>query len=136
MTPNLMRNIWSKRMLGFASVPVVVLLVLYLAWAFLRGPRSSDIVAGMALLIFAALVVNFKQAEVRADREIAQRIRTEFAGKDQPDVLALYNRLKAKELEGLFQKVLDDAHGDLAQAQKLTGLAESMGWRAFLENRW
>ncbi len=136
MTPNLMKSIWSKRLLRFAAVPVVVLLVVYLAWAFLRGPRSSDIVAGMALLIFAALVINFRQAEVRADREIAQRIRTEFAAADQPDVLALYNRLKAKELEGLFQKVLDDAHGDLPQAQKLTGLAESMGWRAFLENRW
>ncbi len=136
MTPNSMRNIWSKRLLRFAAVPAVVLLVLYLTWAFLRGPRSSDIVAGMALLIFAALVINFRQAEIRADREIAQRIRTEFTAEDQPDILALYNRLKAKELEGLFQKVLDDAHGDLAQAQKLTGLAESMGWRAFLENRW
>ncbi len=136
MTPNAMRSNWPKRLGRSAAVAVVVLLVIYLAWAFLRGPRSSDIVAGIALVIFAGVVINFRRAEIRADREIAERIRTEFAAADQPDVLALYNRLKAKELEGLFQKVLDEAHGDLAQAQKLTGLAESVGWRAFLENRW
>ncbi len=136
MTPNVMRNIWSKRLVRYAAIPVVVLLVIYLAWAFLRGPRSSDIVAGVALLVFAALVISFRRAEITADREIAARIRSEFTAADQPDVLALYNRLKAKELEGLFQKVLDDAHGDLAQVQKLTGLAESVGWRPFLENRW
>ena len=136
MTPNAMRSNWPKRLGRSAAVAVVVLLVIYLAWAFLRGPRSSDIVAGIALVIFAGLVINLRRAEIRADREIAERIRTEFAAADQPDVLALYNRLKAKELEGLFQKVLDEAHGDLAQAQKLTGLAESVGWRAFLENRW
>ncbi len=136
MMPNVARSIWSKRLVRYAVVAVVVLLVIYLVWAFLRGPRSSDIVAGVALLVFAALVINFRRAEITADREITQRIQTEFASADQPDVLALYNRLKAKELEGLFQKVLDDAHGDLAQAQKLAGLAENVGWRAFLENRW
>ncbi len=136
MTPNVMRSIWSKRLLRYAAVSVVVLLAIYLVWAFLRGPRSSDVVAAIALLVFGALVINFRRAEITADREIAERIRTEFSAADQPDILALYSRLKTKELEGLFQKVLDDAHGDLAQAQKLTGLAESLGWRAFLENRW
>ncbi len=48
----------------------------------------------------------------------------------------LYDQLKAKELEYLFQKVLDDAHGNLDEARKLTGLAESIGWKAFLETRW
>ena len=136
MTPQLTRNMGSRRLVRYAAVAVMVLLVIYLIWAFLRGPRSADIIAGAALLLFAALVFNFRSAEIRADRAIAQRVRTEFSAEDQPRVLELYERLKAKELEPLFQKVLDDAHGDLQQVQKLSGLAESLGWRAFLENRW
>jgi hypothetical protein len=41
-----------------------------------------------------------------------------------------------KELEYLFAKVLDDAKGDMREVKKLAAVAESIGWKAFLENRW
>ena len=43
---------------------------------------------------------------------------------------------RTKELEGLFLKILDDARGDVEQVKKLAALAESVGWKAFLENKW
>ncbi len=136
MSPNIMRSIWYKRLLRYAVVPIGVLMLLYLAWAVLRGPRSADIVAVIVLLLFAAVMIDLRRTDAKADRGIADRIRKEFPAESQPEVTELYNRLKTKELEYLFQKVLDDAHGDLNQARKLTGLAESIGWTAFLETRW
>ena len=130
------RGVWSKWLLKYAAIPGVVILVLLVVWAILSGRRGADIVAGIGLLLFALYMIDLKRSETRADRTIAQRIRTEYAADDQPQVFDLYDRLKAKELEYLFQKVLDDARGSLAEAQKLTGLAESVGWKAFLENRW
>ncbi len=136
MSASMWRSIWSRRLLKYAAIPVGVALVLYLTWAVLRGPRSADICVAAALLLFAAFLLNLWRAEVRADREIAQQIRAEYPPESQPELFDLYDRLKAKELERLFQKVLDDAHGDLKQAKKLTALAESVGWKAFLEERW
>lgn len=130
------RSVWSKWLLKYAAIPGVVILALCLVWAVLSGTRGPDIVAGIALVLYAAVMINFKRSEIRADREIAQRIQAEYPAGDQPVVFDLYNRLKIKELEYLFQKVLDDAKGNLAEAKKLTGLAESIGWKAFLENRW
>ncbi len=129
-------SIWTRRLLKYAAIPVAVILALYILWAILRGPRSADIVAGVALLLVIAYFIAFRRSEVKADRHIEQRIRAEYPAELQPEVFELYSRLKTKELEYLFEKVLDDAKGDLSQARKLTGLAESIGWKAFLETRW
>ncbi len=129
-------RVWSKRLLKYAAIPVVGLLILLVGWTVLNGPRGADICAGIALLLFILYMVNLKRSETRADRNIAQRIRTEYSAGDQPQVLDLYERLKAKELEYLFLKVLDDARGNLDEAKKLAGLAETIGWKSFLEDRW
>lgn len=130
------RSVWSKWLLKYAAIPGVVILVLCIVWAVLSGTRGADILAGVALVLFAAAMINLKRSEVRADRGIEQRIRAEYPAGDQPVMFDLYNQLKVKELEYLFEKVLDDAKGNLAEAKKLTGLAESIGWKAFLESRW
>ncbi len=136
MKSNPTRRLWSKRLLKYAAVPVAALLILLVGWTALNGPRGADICAGIALLLFILYMVNLKRSDARADQNIAQRIRAEYSGGDQSQMFELYDRLKAKELEYLFLKVLDDARGNLAEAKKLTGLAETIGWQAFLENRW
>lgn len=136
MTSNPGRSAWSKWLLKYAAIPGIVILALCFVWAVLSGSRGPDIVAGAGLLLFAIYMIGLRRSETRADRNIAQRIRTEYSVEEQPQVFELYDRLKAKELEYLFQKVLDDARGNLAEVRKLTGLAESVGWKAFLENRW
>ena len=78
----------------------------------------------------------YRQLDIKADREIAQRIKAEFPPESQSEVSDIYYGLKMKELEYLFVKVLDDAKGDMRQVRKLAALAQSIGWKAFLENRW
>jgi hypothetical protein len=109
---------------------------LYLVWVASQGLGTANICAGIGLLLFIVYMVDLKRSETRADRNIARRIRAEYPVADQPHVYELYERLKARELEYLFQKVLDEAGGNLDEARKLTGLAENIGWKAFLENRW
>lgn len=87
-------------------------------------------------MLFAAVMLYFRQLDVKADREIAQRIKAEFSAESQAEVSDIYYGLKVKELEYLFGKVLDDAHGDIGEVRKLAALAQSIGWKAFLENRW
>lgn len=128
------RSIWSRRLLRYVGIPLVIILVLYLLWDGLVG--IGDLIAGIALVLAVAAMIYLKGSEIKADKAIAQRIRTEFSSESQPQVLELYNHLKTKELEYLFLKVLDDAKGDLNEVKKLSGLAESVGWRAFLENHW
>ncbi len=130
------RSIWSKWLLKYAAIPVALILGLFLGWAILKGPQGADICAGVCLLLFIAIMIDLKRSEIRADNEVTRRIRAEYPAESQPKVFELYDRLKAKELEYLFLKVLDDAQGDLNEAKKLSGLAESVGWKAFLENRW
>lgn len=131
-----MRSIWSRRLLKYAALPLGTALVLYVAWVALQGLGTANICAGIGLLLFMVYMVNLKRAENRTDRNFAQRIRAESAADDQPELFELYDRLKAKELEYLFEKVLDDAKGDLIEARKLSGLAQNIGWKAFLDTRW
>jgi hypothetical protein len=77
-----------------------------------------------------------RRVDVNADRNMVKRIRAEYPSESQPQVFEIYNHLKTKELEHLFSKVLDDAKGDLNQVKKLAGIAENVGWKAFLENHW
>lgn len=39
-------------------------------------------------------------------------------------------------MEGLFSKILDDGNGDAGKVKKLASVAESIGWKAFIENQW
>ncbi len=136
MTSNTFRRIWARRLLKYAAVPVIALLAIYAAWAVMRGPQGADIIVGAALLLLIAYLINMARSEARTDRIIALRIRAEYPAESQPELFALYDRLKFKELEYLFEKVLDDAGGSLPEARKLAALAQSIGWRAFLESRW
>ncbi len=136
MNSELIRSLRSKWLLRYATIPIGIVLASLLTWAALKGPRGADVCAGIGLVLFIAAMMELRRTEMKADKSIAQRIKTEYAAEWQPQVFALYDRLKAKELEYLFVKVLDDAKGDLKEANKLTGLAESIGWKAFLENRW
>ncbi len=128
--------IWSKRLLKYAAILAGAAVVLHLVWVGLQGLGSANICAGIGLLLFIVAMLDLKQSDTRADQGVLHRIRAEYSAESQHQVLALYDRLKAKELEYLFIKVLDDAKGNVNEAKKLTGLAESIGWKAFLENRW
>ncbi len=130
------KSIWSRRLLKYAAIPVGAAVILYLLWVGMQGLGSANIIAGAALLLFIAYMLNLRRSEARADQDILRRIKAEYAPESQPQVLDLYNRLKAKELEYLFIKVLDDAKGNLNEAKKLAGLAETVGWKDFLENHW
>jgi hypothetical protein len=129
-------SVWSKRLLKYVGIPLVAGLVLYLLWDGSNGWGSSDIVAGIGLVLVLGGLLYLKQMEVTSERHVAQRIRAEYSPESQLQVFEIYKHLKTKDIEYLFLKVLDDANGDLSQVKKLAGLAESVGWKAFLENHW
>jgi len=126
----------SKRILRYGSIGLIIAVVLYIGWVGWRGWVTGSICTGIGLVLFAAVMFYYRQLDVKADREIAQRIKTEFPAESQSEVFDIYYGLKMKELEYLFAKVLDDAKGDIREVRKLAALAQSIGWKAFLENRW
>jgi hypothetical protein len=130
------RGMSSGRMLRYGGIALIVAVVLYIGWIGWRGWVTSTICAGVALLVFAASMFYYWQLDARADREITQRIKAEFPPEFQSEVFDIYYGMKMKELEYLFVKVLDDAQGDIREVRKLAALAQSIGWKAFLENRW
>ena len=91
-------------------------------------------VLGLLLVLGAMLYLN--QMQNTSEKEVSRRIKAEYPAELQPSVLEIYRHLKVKELEGLFLTILDDSMGDLNQVKKLASVAENVGWRAFLENRW
>ena len=130
------KSIVSRRLLRYGGIAVVVALALYLLWVGLHGVGSAEILAGICLVLLIGGMIYLRQSDVRADANIARRIRAEYSSEAQPQVFAIYQHLKTKELEYLFLKILDDAKGDLKEVTKLAGVAESAGWKAFLENHW
>jgi hypothetical protein len=130
------KSILSKRLLRYVSVPLVVVLVLYMVWGFINGRGLGNVCAGISLLLAIGAILYLKQMENRAEKNVAQRIRAEFSPESQAQVFEIYEHLKLKELEGLFLKILDDANGDVIKVKNLATVAESVGWKAFLENRW
>ena len=129
-------GISSKRILRYGSIGLIIAGVLYIGWVGWRGLVTSSICTGIGLVLYAAVMFYYRQVDVKADREIVQRIKTEFPAESQSEVFEIYNHLKTKELEYLFLKVLDDAKGNIQEVRKLAALAQSIGWKAFLENRW
>ena len=113
---------------------VGVLLVIVLIGSLFLGNSGVFTAVGLLLVVLAMLYL--KQMEDVSERTVAQRIKAEYPSEIQAQVLEVYNHMKIKELEGLFLKVLDDSHGDINKVRKLASIAESVGWRAFLENHW
>ncbi len=123
-----------KRILRYGGIALILALILYISW---RGwITGSSIFAGILLVLFAAAILSFKLREVRADREIARRIKAELPPESQSEVFEIYHGLKMKELEYLFAKVLDDAKGDIREVRRLAALAQSTSSKAFLDNHW
>ena len=129
-------SIQSKRLLKYAGIPIVIALVLYLIWDGSNGLGTGEILAGICLVLFIGAMTYLRQSDITADRDIAQRIKAEYSTESQPQVFEIYNHLKTKEIEYLFSKVLDEAKGDVKEVKKLAGIAESVGWKSFLENHW
>ena len=129
-------NISSRKVLRWAGIPLGIALIAYLAWDGSKGFSAAGICAGLALLAAAGSMLYLKQLERIGEKNILGRIHAEFAPEAQVPVLEAYQHLKVKELEGLFAKILDDAHGDQNAVKRLSGLAESIGWKAYLENKW
>lgn len=129
-------GVGSRRILRYGSIALAIVLILYLAWVVSSGWGASTLVAGVAVLLFIAAMLYLRQMDIKSDAQIKQRIRAEYPSESQPQVLELYDRLKTKELEYVFAKVLDDAKGNLNEVKKLAALAESIGSKAFLETHW
>ena len=130
------KNGWSKRSLKFLGLLLAVALVIYLLWDGSNGWGGSEIFTGIALALVLGAMYYIKQMENKADKNITERIKAEYPSESQEQVLEIYQHLKIKELEGLFLKILDDANGDSSKVKKLANVAESVGWKAFLENHW
>lgn len=90
----------------------------------------------IALLLIVGALIHLKWTETISERTISRRIKAEYPVEVQAQVYQTYQHMKVKELEGLFLKILDDANGDVLKVQKLASIAESVSWRAFLENHW
>jgi hypothetical protein len=126
----------SRRMLRYGGIALLILAVLYLGWIGGRSWVASSICAVVSIVLYAAGMLYFRQQDVNADREIAARIKAEFPPDSQAEVDDIYFGMKQRELEYLFGRVLDDANGNVAEVRKLAALAQSIGWKAFIEKRW
>lgn len=129
-------NGWSKKSLRSLGFLLTTALVAYLLWDGSNGWGGSEFFTGIALALVLGAMFYIKQMEVKADKNVIERIKTEYPSELQAQVTETYQHLKIKELEGLFLKILDDADGDWGKLKKLAGVAESVGWKAFLENKW
>ncbi len=119
-----------KRPLKYVGVFLVIVLVgsLFLG--------NSGVFTAVGLLLIVGAMLYLKQMEDISERTVAQRIKAEYPPETQVQVFEIYEHMKIKELEGLFLKVLEDSHGDINKVKNLASLAESVGWRAFIENHW
>ncbi len=127
----------STRLLVYVGIPIIAALLLYLVWGGVQtGWESGEICAGLGLLMAIGALLYLKRMENVSIRDVSQRIRKEYPPEVRSQVFEVYEHLKTKELDGLFAKILDDAHGDVNQVRKLASVAESVGWQAFLENKW
>jgi hypothetical protein len=126
----------STRLLRYAGIFLIVAMLAYMSWDGLNGWGNGGVCAGLSLLLVAGMLFYLKQMEKVSADSIIQQIRIEYTPETQLQVQEIYEHLKTRELEGLFPKILDDAHGDITLVRKLSGIAEQVGWQAFLENKW
>ena len=127
---------WSQRVLKYAGVGIVIALVLSLVVDSSNGLGGSEIFTGIALLLAFVAILYLKNLGDVTEREVTRRVRAEYPKEIQPQVFEIYRHLKTRELEGLFTKILDDANGNADKVKKLASVAESVGWKAFIESQW
>ena len=120
----------SKKWLNALGILLTVALVISL----LLG--SSEAFTGIGLLLVAIAMLYLKYQENISENEVARKIKAEYPAESQQRVREIYEHMKIKEMEGLFPKILDDSKGDVAKVERLASVAESIGWKAFLENHW
>lgn len=129
-------NRWPKQFLRYVAAPLAIVLFLFLIWEGLNGWGFWGMTTAIGLLLVLAAMLYLKRMEIVSEEDVKRRIRTEFPVESQLQVLEVYRHLKVKELEGLFPKILDDAKGEPNKVSSLANLAESAGWKAFLESHW
>lgn len=120
----------SKKWLNVLGILLTVALVISL----LLG--SSEAFTGIGLLLVAIAMLYLKYQENISENEVARKIKAEYPAESQQRVRKIYEHMKIKEMEGLFQKILDDSKGDVQKVERLANVAENVGWKAFLENHW
>jgi hypothetical protein len=120
----------SKKWLNVLGILLTVALVISL----LLG--SSEAFTGIGLLLVAIAMLYLKYQENISENEVARKIKAEYPAESQQRVREIYEHMKIKEMEGLFQKILDDSKGDVQKVERLANVAENVGWKAFLENHW
>ena len=120
----------SKKWLNVLGILLTVALVISL----LLG--SSEAFTGIGLLLVAIAMLYLKYQENISENEVARKIKAEYPAESQQRVRKIYEHMKIKEMEGLFQKILDDSKGDVQKVKRLASVAENVGWKAFLENHW
>jgi hypothetical protein len=128
--------IWAQNALRYAGIGIVAALVVSIVWDSSDGIGGSEIFTGIALLLAIGSILYLKSMQDVSERDVTRRIRTEYSPENQKVVFDVYRQMKTKELEGLFSKILDDANGDASKVKKLASVAESIGWKAFIENEW
>lgn len=126
----MMTSRMSKKWLNVLGILLTVALVISL----LLG--SSEAFTGIGLLLVAIAMLYLKYQENISENEVARKIKAEYPAESQQRVREIYEHMKIKEMEGLFQKILDDSKGDVQKVERLANVAENVGWKAFLENHW
>jgi hypothetical protein len=127
---------WSKRVLVIVGILIAVMLTLSLLWDSSNGWGGSDMFTTVGLLLVLGGMLYLWQMQNISERAVSQRIRADYPSELRPRVMEIYRHLKIKELDGLFLKILDDSKGDLEKVKKLASVAESVSWKAFLDNKW
>ena len=126
----MMTSRMSKKWLNVLGILLTVALVISL----LLG--SSEAFTGIGLLLVAIAMLYLKYQENISENEVARKIKAEYPAESQQRVREIYEHMKIKEMEGLFQKILDDSKVDVQKVERLANVAENVGWKAFLENHW
>lgn len=119
-----------KKVLNYTGIFLVSALVVSL----LLG--NSEVCTGIGLLLVAGAMLYLRQQENVSEQDVARRIKAEYPAESQQHVREIYEHMKIKEMEGLFQKILDDSKGDVKKVEKFASVAENVGWKAFLDNHW
>jgi|GEM_PF-3110058 len=119
-----------KKWMEYTAVFLIAALVLSL----LIG--NSGLCTLFGLLLVAGAMLYLRQQENVTEQDVALRIKAEYPAESQQHVYEIYEHLKIKEMDGLFQKILDESKGDVEKVEKLASVAESVGWNSFLDNHW
>ncbi|MCB0119759.1 MAG: hypothetical protein H6634_06800 [Anaerolineales bacterium] len=127
---------WSQNILPYVGIGIIVALVLSLLLDSSNGFGGSEIFTGIALILAVGAVLYLKNMQNVLKNEVNRRVKAEYAPEVRPEVFKIYQRLGAKELDGLFPIILDNAEGSLNKVKKLANIAEGVGWKAFIENQW